>query len=563
MKLKIDKTFLLITAILIAINVIFSFVNWSIDLTQDKRFTLTPSTKKLVRNVDDIINVKILLVGDFPPGVERLEEKTKEMLLQFKKLNSNIVINTENVEEGNINERQQRYDGLVKEGLAPRSLKVYDGKEYRQKIIFPYVIFQLGQRKIFVNLLEAQSPGQDEQEVLEQSISLLEYKFANALQKLQLSQKQNIVFTTGNGEAPLQNTVSLERELRKWYNTGRVNLDSILMINDKVDLIIIAGPKSRFSDQSKFKLDQYIMNGGKVIWMIEKLTASLDSINKYQFYIPQDIDTGLDDLLFKYGAKVLPNLVLDLESTSIPQIVGQSGDKPQTMLFKWPYHPLIASKTDHPIVKNIDRVNFNFPSQIDTSLTELPVSKTVLLSTSKYSRVQFNPVRLNFEILKQQPEVAMYNKGNIPIALLLEGQFVSAYKNRLTSDFQSVLSDMKLTFRDKSNPTKQLVISDVNFALNLINNRTEQAEEVGFNKWEVAQYKGNKDFILNAIEYMMDESNILESRSKEIKMRPLDMIKVENEKVKWQLINLLAPIVFLIFAYFGISYYRTNKYGKN
>jgi ABC-2 type transport system permease protein len=560
MKFKLDKTFLLFVGIIVAVNVIFSFTNWSLDLTQDKRFTLTESTKSLIKNVDDIVNVKIYLKGDFPPGIESLEEKSNEMLVQFKKMNNKLVISAENIDEGSLEERQNRYDALVKEGLVPTSLKVFDGKEYRQKVIFPYVVFQIGQRKVFVNLLEPQNPGQDEQEVLQQSISLLEYKFVNAIQKLQLTRKRNIVFTSGNGEAVLQNTVSLERDLRKWYNTGRVNLDSIVKLDDEVDLVIVAGPKSKFSDQSKFKLDQYIMNGGKVIWMLEKLTSSLDSINKYQFYIPQDIETGLDDLLFKYGAKVMPNLVLDLESTNIPQIVGQSGDKPQTMLFKWPYHPLIAAKIDHPIVKNIDRVNLFFPSQVDTSLTEMPVKKTVLLSTSPYSRTQFSPVRLNFEILKQQPDPSLYNKGNIPLALLLEGLFTSAYKNRLTSDFRETLKTMNLSFKEQSIPTKQLVIGDVHFALNLINSRTDQPEEVGFNKWEIQQYKGNKDFILNAIEYMIDDNHILDSRSKEIKLRPLDKVKVENEKTKWQLINLLAPILLIVLAYFTITYLRKKKY---
>ncbi|HMP32233.1 MAG TPA: GldG family protein, partial [Saprospiraceae bacterium] len=288
MKKRFDYSIVLILGIIIGINVIFSYINWSIDLTQDKRYTLTTSTKKTLQKIDDIINVKLYLKGDYPPGIESLEEKTNEMLIQFKKLNTKLILSSENIDEGSIDERQSRYDALVKEGLAPTSLKVFDGKEFRQKVIFPYVVFQLGQRKVFVNLLEPQNPGQDEQEVLQQSISLLEYKFINAIQKLQLTRKRNIVFTAGHDEAALQNTISLERDLRKWYNTGRVNLDSIVKIDSQVDIVIVAGPKSKFSDQSKFKLDQYIMNGGKVIWMIEKLTASLDSINKYQFYIPQD-----------------------------------------------------------------------------------------------------------------------------------------------------------------------------------------------------------------------------------------------------------------------------------
>lgn len=562
MKVKIDHTFWLTIGIIIALNIIFSFSNWKIDLTEDRRFTLSNSTKNLVQNLGEIINAKILLKGDFPPGLESLEDKVTETLQQFKKLNSNLIVSSENIEEGSIEEQQSRYDGWVKEGLAPTSLKVFDGKEYRQKVIFPYVIFQIGQRKVYINLLEPQNPGEDEQEVLQKSISLLEYKFANAIQKLQLNRKRNIVFTSGRGEAELQNTISLERELRKWYNTGRVNPDSILKLDDKIDLVVVAGPKDKFSDQAKFKLDQYIMNGGRVIWMIEKLTASLDSINKYQFYIPQDIDAGIDDLLFKYGVKVLPNLVLDLESTSIPQIVGQSGDKPQTMLFKWPYHPLVAAKSDHPVVKNIDRVNLFFPSQIDTTLTGSEVVKTVLLSSSDYSRVQFNPVRLNFEILKQQPDPALYNTKNLPFAILLEGEFTSAYKNRLTSDFKNALTKMQLNYKEKSIPTKQLVISDVSFALNNINPRTDQPEETGFNKWEIKQFKGNKDFILNAIEYLIDDGNMLEARSREIKLRPLDTVKLDKEKTKWQMINLIAPLVLLSISYLLITWLRKRKYAQ-
>lgn len=562
MKVKIDHTFWLTIGIVIAVNVIFSFINWKIDLTEDKRFTLSQSTKKLVQSLEEITNAKVLLQGDFPPGVESLEEKVTETLQQFKKLSSNLILSSENIEEGSVEEQQKRYDTWVKEGLAPTSLKVFDGKEYRQKVIFPYVVFQTGQRKVYVNLLEPQNPGEDEQEVLQKSISLLEYKFANAIQKLQLSRKRNIVFTSGNREASLQNTISLERELRKWYNTGRVNPDSILKFDDKIDLVIVAGPKDKFSDQAKFKLDQYIMNGGRVLWMIEKLTASLDSINKYQFYIPQDIDTGLDDLLFKYGIKVLPNLVLDLESTSIPQIVGQSGDKPQTMLFKWPYHPLAAAKSDHPVVKNIDRVNFYFPSQIDTTLTDSYVLKTVLLSSSDYSRVQFNPVRLNFEILKQQPDPSLYGAKNIPLAVLMEGEFTSAFKNRLTSDFKNTLAEMKMNYKEKSISTRQLVISDVDFALNIINPRTDQPEETGFNKWEIKQFKGNKNFILNAIEYLIDDNNMLEARSREIKLRPLDPVKLDKEKSKWQIINLFAPIVLLVMFYLIITLLRKRKYAQ-
>jgi gliding-associated putative ABC transporter substrate-binding component GldG len=554
------KLFFISLAIIILINIIMSFVNWQIDLTSDKRFTLSKSTMSLVSNFEDIINAKVYLSGENPPGIENLESNVLDRLKQFKKINSKLVITYEDVNTGDNQQISKRYEELTKSGMRGTSLKVFDGKEYKQKVIFPYVTFQLGNRSAVVNLLESQSPGQDEQEVIQQSISLLEYKFANTIQKLQQDRKRNVVFTEGNGELSLQQTYMLEKDLRKWYNTGRIHLDSIVSLSPEIDVLVIAAPRIKLSDKAKFKIDQYLMNGGKIVWMIEKMSASLDSIAKYQFYIPQDIDAGVDDLLFKYGVKILPNLILDLESTSIPQIVGQSGDKPQTMMFKWPYHMLAASKSNHPIVKNIDRVNFYFPSQIDTVKTDGDVRKTVLMSSSEFSKVQFNPVRLNFEILKQNPSPDQFNQKDIPVAMLLEGKFVSAYRNRLTEDFKATLQSIKLPFKDLSNPAAQIVISDVDFAKSLLNPRSQEPEEIGFNKWEVRYFKGNKDFILNCIEYLMDPNGILESRSKEIKLRPLNKVKIDQERTFWQVINVVLPLILLVIAYFGISFWRKKRY---
>ena len=558
----LSSKLLLVIGILVFINIISSYVSGFIDLTADKRFTLTEPTKNLVSNIDELVSTKVYLVGDFPSGIMSLQEATTDILKQFKKLNNNFIFDFDDPSAGSVEEVNARYKQLTKDGLNPTSLKVFDGSNYQQKVIFPYVTFQIGTRKVVVNLLEEQFAGQDEQEVLASSISLLEFKLSNALQKLLLSRKMNIVFTSGQGELPLQKTYSLERDLRKFYNTGRITLDSVLRIDSLVDLLMIAAPKSKFSLQNQFKIDQYLMNGGKILWLIEKMTASLDSIAKYQFYIPQDIVTDLDNMLFKYGAKVMPNLILDLECTSIPQIVGQSGDKPQTMMFKWPYHPVLASKSNHPVVKNIDRVNMYFPSEVDTIKTNIYSKKTFLLTTSNYSKTQFNPVRLNFEILKADPDPRLFNKPNIPVALLLEGKFESFFKNRMTQDFSTTLVRLNMKFKDESEPTRQIIISDADFMSNLINSRTNEAEPLGFNKWELKLYKGNKDFIMNAIEYLMDEKQILTARSKEIKLRPLDIIKVDEEKTFWQIFNVIMPLLILTIFGLFFSYYRKRKYAQ-
>jgi ABC-2 type transport system permease protein len=559
-KLKNSKwyNFLLVIGIAVLVNIISMFIHGYIDLTQDKRYTLTAATKEVVQDYNDIIYIKVLLDGDFPAGFKRLQNSTKELLDQLKSINPNIQFEFENPVGGTKEENRKVAEQLSKEGVVPTALKYYDGTEYVQKPIYPYAIVSIGARKAIVNLLEDQTQGTDEEVILNNSIALLEYKFANIFQKMQLTQKQNIAFTTGNGELEARYLHRLNRELRRYYDTGPIVLDSVVQIDTTLDLLIIAGPKKQVSLENQFKIDQYIMRGGKVIWAIEKLNANLDSIAKFEMYIPSDIVTDLDNMLFKYGVKIRPNLIMDLENSQIPQVVGMAGDKPQTMMFPWFYHLSIASKNDHPINKNIDRVNMFFPSSIE--LLKSDIKKTVLLSSSKYSRTQFNPVRLNFEILKYEPDPSKFNNGNQPVAVLLEGKFESFFKNRVPENFKQVLNSLKTPYRESSVATKQLILTDVDFFQNLINTRTNETEEIGFNKWEVKYYKGNKDFILNAVEYMLDEKGVLAARSKELKLRLLDVVKAKKERQYWQFINVVLPALLVLFFGAGYFYWRRRKY---
>ncbi|MDF1696011.1 MAG: gliding motility-associated ABC transporter substrate-binding protein GldG [Saprospiraceae bacterium] len=553
---------LLVIGIIIFLNVIANFFFGAIDLTEEKRYTLSPSTHKVVESLDDNLFVKILLDGELPPGFKRLQNSTKELLNELQDINPDIQYIFEDPMEGSVQEIKDRRDQLAKDGVIGVTLTVNEGNGVSQKAIYPFALISYKGRTSKISLLKEQNIGEDDQVVLNRSIELLEYKFANQIQKLTLSRRQNIAFSTGHGELPFERTIRLQRELENFYNVGRLNLDSLVVIDKELDLLIVPAPKESFDDKAKFKLDQYIMNGGKVIWLIEKMDTHLDSINKYRFYVPNDIITGLDGLLFKYGAKIQPNLVLDLEATAIPQVVGQQDGKPQTMLFKWFYHPLAIANRNHPIGKNLDRVNMYFPSSLDTVKTKYPVTKTPILSTSPYSRYQLNPVRLNFEILKYPVEEDQFNKGNQTLGLLLEGEFESAYANRITPGFQATLDQLNIKFQPKSIPTKQIVISDVDFMKNRINLRTNTADPIGYNVWEQKVYDGNRDFILNAIEYLLDESGVLDSRSKEVKLRLLDAVKTKQERNKWQFINIGLPLVFL--GLFGIlfNYIRKRKYSR-
>ena len=553
---------ILVVAIVFVINVIGSFIYTEFDLTDDNRFTLSENTKNIVAGADDNMSIRVLLDGEFPAGFKRLQSSVLDILNKFRDINSNIVFEFEDPTVGSVKELEQRKKLLQEENIIPISLSYSDGTQLVQKAVFPFAIINYRQKKYIVNLLEEQKPGDDEEIILNKSVALLEYKFANAFQKLQSERPKNVIFTQGNGEWEEEQTFRLESEIRRFHRVGRLSLDTLMKLDSTIDLVIVAGPKTPFTLQNQFKLDQYIMHGGKVIWLIDKFPVSLDSINKYKFYVPEDISTGLDDMLFKYGARIMPDLIVDLECSSIPQVVGMSGDKPQTKLFPWMYHMAAASDITHPIVKNIDRVNLFFPSTIDTVKKDTNVKKTVFLKSSKYSRSQLSPVRLSFEILKVAPDPSKFNDGNRPVAYLLEGEFESFFKNRLTPEFQGTLDAIGVKFIEKSKPAKQIVISDSDFAKNLINTTTGDTEDIGYNKWERRFYKGNKDFVLNAVEYMLDENNILESRSKEIKLRLLDTVRTKQEKSWWQFINVGLPVLLLALFGFLYQYFRRKKYAS-
>ncbi len=551
---------LLIIGIILFINIIANYFFRAIDLTEEKRYTLSKSTHNVVKSLDENVFVKVLLDGDLPPGFKRLQNSTEELLDELKDINSNIQYIFEDPLEGTTQEIKGRRDQLAKDGVIPVALTYNDGKEVTQKGIYPYALISYKGRNSKISLLKEQNPGEDDEVILNRSIELLEYKFANQIQKLTLENRQNIAFSEGHGELTFRKTLTLQKELENFYNVGRLNLDSLIVIDKQLDLLIVAAPQKEFADKNKFKLDQYIMNGGKIMWLIEKLDSDLDSINKYRFYVPKDIITGADDLLFKYGARIQPNLVLDLECSAIPQVVGQQDGKPQTLLYKWFYHPLAIANRNHPIGKNLDRINMYFPSSIDTVKTKFGVAKTPILSTSPYSRYQLNPVRLNFEILKYPPQQNQFDKGIQTLGLLLEGEFESAFTNRITPGFQSTLDQLNITFQPKSIPTKQIVISDADFMTNRINSRTNTAEPIGYNIWEQKVFDGNKDFILNSIEYLLDDSGVLDSRSKEVKLRLLDAVKTKQERKKWQFINIGLPLLFL--AFFGLifNFVRKKRY---
>jgi ABC-2 type transport system permease protein len=552
-----------IVAIIVLINVIGQFIYTNFDFTGDKRFTLSEPTKKLIRQQKDVIFVKVLLDGDFPAGFKRLQQSVLNTLDQFQSLNPKIDYILEDPMNGSVETVNANIEKLREEGIAPVNLFIGEGSSRTTKKIYPYAILNFGKRVYVVNLLEPNAQGISEEEALNNSIALLEYKFANAIQKLNAQRKGNIVFVSDKGGIDDFHLASLYKQLNQFYYVAKTNLDSAYRIVPEIDLVIVAKPQRNFNRKNQFVLDQYLMKGGKIIWLIDKVDVNLDSINKYKMFTPRLYDLGLDDLFFKWGIRVNSDLVQDLQCTRIPQVVGFEGDMPQIQKFPWFYDVLVNSVSDHPIAKGLSDISMSFVSTVDTVKTEPGIKKTILLTSSKRSKFQMYPMRLTYQILQYNPEVALFNKQYLPVAAMVEGQFTSFFKNRLTQESEAMLNKIGEKFIDKSQKEgKMIFVGDGDFVKNEYNSKSGEFTAMGYNKWEDYRFSGNEDFILNSVEYMLDDAGILSARSKRVKLRLLDNALLLNNKLLWQGLNIGLPVILLGIFGIGFNYYRRRKYIK-
>lgn len=553
----------LFCGIVLFINILANVFYAHFDLTEEKRFTLTQPTRELLRGLKDQVYVQILLEGEFPAGFKRLQTATREMLDDFRSESGFVDYQFDDPALGSLEDVNARRKALAEQGIAPVNLRVADQGETTQKLIYPVAIFRFGSRQVVVKLLENESGNLSPDEVINNSVSLLEYKFANAIKKILSPARPVILFTKGHGELDDLQLADFDQTLRAFYDTDRILLDSVVQIKpEDCALMVIAKPRSSFSEKDKFKIDQYIMQGGRILWLIDRMNADLDSMRVTGRFVPIDYPLNIEDMLFKYGIRIQPDLILDLECTKIRLVVGQVGNSPQFDLFPWYFHLAVRPTGTHPVVKNLDRVDLRFCSSIDTIRTKTPVKKTPLLTSSQYSRLQFSPVDLNFEVLKYQPDPAKFNKGFQNVGVLLEGTFPSNYENRVSEEMMSGMKQLGLDFKPVSVPTRMLVISDGDVAANFVRNRAEkQWFPLGFNQNDNTTY-ANKDLLINAVEYLIDPDGVIEARSKEVKLRLLDNVRARDEKTLWQVLNIATPLLLLgLFAWI-FNWRRKRRYAS-
>jgi gliding-associated putative ABC transporter substrate-binding component GldG len=547
--------------IIVLLNILSSVFFTRIDLTADKRFTLTDSTKQLLRNLTDVVFVKVYLEGDFPSGFKRLSNSTREMLDEYKVYGGEKI--QYEFEDPTAGKSGQELKDVLKElaekGLQPTNVQNKAGDEYSEKIIVPgATLFYKGQETA-INLLD-NTPGTGAQTALNNSIAHLEDKLSQSIEKLALIRKPKIGFIRGQGELNNYELADLTAALSSFYELEPVIMDSVISIDKKFSAVIVAKPTHEFSEKNKFKIDQYIMNGGKMIWLIESLNAELDSVVIRHSFITTDYPLNIEDQLFKYGIRVNPDLMLDLQCNPVPLLVSYEGTQPQFKLFPCYYFPVFTPKNNHPIVKNIDAVASRFLSSIDTVAAK-NVKKTILLSSSDNSRLVFTPWMVDFRDLKNRPNESEYNKKNLAAAVLLEGEFSSVFTNRIPPEMIQTLNDsLKLPFREKSVPTAMIVISDGDIAKNDINAQG-QPQALGYYRF-TNEYFGNKNFLLNCVDYLTGFQQHIDTRGKTVKLRLLDEAKIKSERLQWQLTNMLAPLGLLLLFGLIFNFIRRRKFAR-
>jgi len=567
-------SFLYTFVFVVLVNILFSFTDFSFDLTEDKKHSISAETKQILSELDDIIFIKVYLDGDFPAEFKHLQSEVLNLLTSFKSIvganfdfefiNPNKLVNEE--------ERMNLFKQLGKAGLSPTDIEIKTSSSNSNQIIFPCASLYYKDKQQPVNFLK-NSITKQAAENINASIESLEYEFISAIQHLTKNKLDKIAFLEGNGELNENQVYDITKSvlddnfnLEYYYNVSRFNIkefpiDSTTMLPDlsrqlsilnTYKAIIIAKPMIPFNQLDKLLLDQYVMNGGKVLWLVDGVIANMDSLkNQAGFFIANKNELNIDDQLLKYGVRINSNLVEDLRSTKIPIITGYSNNKPQQSYFQWPYFPLLLSDSKHPISKGLDGIKCSFVSSIDTVKNN--IKKTILLHSSKKSRLNLSPTKISLGILENLPAIESYNKKDEPVAVLLEGEFESLYKNIL------VTKNTQIKLKERSDKTKMIIVADGDIIANNVN-ASGTIFPLAYEPNIKYTYPGNKHFLINAIQYLCDDNGLSHLKTKELSLRMLDKEKIKKNKLLIQLINIVFPVLILLIFAFFFSRNKERKY---
>jgi ABC-2 type transport system permease protein len=561
LKFRSWMQFLAIVAGIILVASASSLIRLRLDLTEDNRYTLSGPSRKVLSGIKNDIYCQVYLDGELPIPLKRLKRAVRELLDEFRIVSGRrIDYEFINPSDGkNVKQRETQYQALINKGLTPVNIRAADVEGgSTQKIIFPGMIVNYNGIEVPVNFLKNNASLPYEQNILH-SVEGLEYEMIQTLATLCSDTIYRVAFIEGHGEIPEIETADITMNLAKFFTIDRGIIGGKPGILDNYAAVVIAGPEKEFSESDKFILDQYIMNGGKVMWLFDEVNVNSDSLvygETVGLYRPLNIE----DQLFRYGARVNPAIVQDLECMPIRLKVESGNTQQQYVTLPWTYYPLLSPVADHSITRNLNRVIGEFTNYIDTVGLDPAIRKKILLTSSKFSRTLSPPIMISLKEAELRADEKDYNKSHLPVAVLLEGVFSSAFKNRMTGH---LTDDKNFRVRTESIETKLIVIADADIIRNEVRKTglKETPLPLGQDKY-TQQLFGNRDFLINCLNYLVDDHGIMELRSRELKLRLLNTAKIKAEKFKWQIINITGPVIIVILTGLIYTYFRRRYYTR-
>jgi len=529
-----------------------------LDLTAEKRYSITDVSKNIVHNLDKPVNITLYLAGELQPGFRKLQKSIQEKIADYnawssKRINLFIV---DPYEISDVKQREQLFAELAAKGLQPTDIRQNTGQGTITRRIFPGVVIEYGEKRMSVNLLK-NNPALHAEANLNNSVEILEYEFSSAFSEMISNGKQTIAFLIGQEELNENETHDIAVALSEKYRVKRVTAQELGSESAGIKTLIVANPTQKFTEKDKFQIDQYLMNGGRIIWLISPVSVSLDSLSKGNMTLAFPQNQNLDDQLFRYGIRLNSNLVQDAECLLIPVVTSPEGSPTKITPAPWYYSPLLSPSTEHVISNNLNRVKADFVSSIDIVGNQDMVHKTIILATSEYSLVSQTPVEISLSSTNNPPDRRLFHDPSQAVGVLLEGKFTSIFKNRMVESFGVKASGVKT----ESLPSKMVVFSNGNLIANQfrLTNGVPEYMPLGYDRYSQQTF-GNKDLIMNTVNYLCDDEGLMNLRSRVFKIRLLDKVRIKEGKLFWQIINVIIPL--LIISLFGsvYVYVRRRKY---
>ncbi|MCK5820548.1 MAG: gliding motility-associated ABC transporter substrate-binding protein GldG [Bacteroidales bacterium] len=560
---------LLLLVVVVLINLISHFVNHRFDLTQEKRYTLAPTTKNFLKDLDDVIYVKIYLEGNnLPAGFRSLQKATAELMDEFRVYSgTNLEFEFINPSESpDPTTRDEIYQQLAGDGMMYFNVTVdLDNGSTANIPVFPSAMISYrthGQQfDRPVNFFQGSSSNKINDETINRAIESLEYEFISAMRVISREMVPRVAMITGHDELTELESNSLFIALSSFYRVEYINIENQLNALDEFNAIIVADPKSSFSEQDKFIIDQFIMRGGKVLWMVDAVKVDMNVLADTNEVMSSSNGISLGDMLFDYGVKVNSTLIQDIQCAALPVNSASEGQAPQWQPVPFFYFPLISPNQENPITRNLNMIKMEFVSPLDTVGEDPEIKKTVLLSSSNHTRIRRQPVRVSFDDVNERPDLSRFPMRHLPVAVLLEGRFNSFYQNRLAEQWTE--NEFYEVLDSSQTPTKMIVIGDGDVGRNYVSYQTGQPrpQMLGYDRFYKYLYS-NKDFLLNCMNYLLDDVGVMGVRSREVQLRLMQYEEITEKKLKWRLINLIVPVVLVLI--FGIIYsiIRKKKYAK-